>query len=352
MTTNTQAEKQTKSRLGAAVFGVVAACAIALGGVAAGVNIADNRIQAEQQRAIDAEAAAAAQEQSYAPSERTNLDPYDRIAGDGAGETTSTAATSTQSVPENDPYSSLLPMGVSGTKAELANMMKRSDLLVPEDYPDNPWLAWDTVVPGSAMVTTKNDGRMTTCTLGFIGEQGGRYRGLTAGHCMYQATPVLQYHLAGETDLKPLGKMIRGQNLDKTLSDGANFDTDYAVIDFGDGIPGNMSVGLSLPVNGVTTWDYITPGMEVCKLGYRTGETCGPVLGVNPERLRANLYSASGDSGSPVYIKNPDGTATAVGLLSGSPVYEGESVDSIAEVVLVAPILDHLDMDLTPQLNR
>ena len=84
----------------------------------------------------------------------------------------------------------------------------------------------------------------------------------------------------------------------------------------------------------------LRPGMMVCKMGFRTGETCGPVLSWNATMVRINLYSLTGDSGSPAYIKLGGNKVAALGLLSGSPV-DSENVtnDYVTDFALVAPVM-------------
>ncbi len=75
--------------------------------------------------------------------------------------------------------------------------------------------------------------------------------------------------------------------------------------------------------------------MTICKTGAQTGETCGPVTAVTGNLVEARVYSTIGDSGSPGFVVNPDGTVSAVGILQGGPVDD----DSSTDFVLVEPIL-------------
>ena len=59
--------------------------------------------------------------------------------------------------------------------------------------------------------------------------------------------------------------------------------------------------------------------MPFCKVGAVTGETCGTVKGIDGDVVEASVFSLNGDSGSPGFVKNPDGTVSAVGLLMSSP---------------------------------
>ncbi|MGV0397000.1 hypothetical protein ACUY3M_01500 [Corynebacterium suicordis] len=87
--------------------------------------------------------------------------------------------------------------------------------------------------------------------------------------------------------------------------------------------------------------------MMVCKFGFRTGETCGPIVAWNEYMVRANIYSQNGDSGSPLYIRLGGNRVAALGILSSSPVNENEEPnDYVTDFALVQPVLDATDMEL------
>lgn len=219
-----------------------------------------------------------------------------------------------------------------------------------DNYPDNPWLTWDKAAPGMAINMSRSEGRTSACTLGFIGERDGKYFGLTAGHCMQGSGKEVSWKRAGEPSLEPLGTYLTGQVRDNSLSDNAPFTTDFAAITLGD-VPGDMAVAKTYTVVDVYDANDLAVGMEVCKLGYRTEETCGPVMAKNESIVRVNLFSLSGDSGAPAYVKLGDNKIAAVGLLSGSPERDGVSHDSVTDFSLVAPILRHTGLDLMPYLR-
>ncbi|WP_459610706.1 chymotrypsin family serine protease [Corynebacterium urogenitale] len=120
----------------------------------------------------------------------------------------------------------------------------------------------------------------------------------------------------------------------------AQLDTDWASMSL------DPRAGFNPRIDG--RYDVVTtagaadlrPGMMVCKMGFRTGETCGPVLSWNATMVRINLYSLTGDSGSPAYIKLGGNKVAALGLLSGSPV-DSENVtnDYVTDFALVAPVM-------------
>ncbi|HEU4362236.1 MAG TPA: trypsin, partial [Mycobacterium sp.] len=56
---------------------------------------------------------------------------------------------------------------------------------------------------------------------------------------------------------------------------------------------------------------------------------------VNGNLVTTNLFSLEGDSGSPGFVTNPDGTVSAVGILQGGP--DGD--DNTTDFVMVDPLL-------------
>jgi hypothetical protein len=60
--------------------------------------------------------------------------------------------------------------------------------------------------------------------------------------------------------------------------------------------------------------------------------------------VEASVFSLEGDSGSPGFVKNPDGTVSAVGILTSSP--EGD--DNTTYFVLVHPLLSQWGLRILP----
>jgi hypothetical protein len=84
--------------------------------------------------------------------------------------------------------------------------------------------------------------------------------------------------------------------------------------------------------------------MPFCKMGAVTGETCGKITDIDGEVIETTAYSLHGDSGSPGYVKNPDGTVSAVGILMASP--DGD--DYTTYFTLVGPVLARWGLTLLP----
>ncbi|MCV7345543.1 S1 family peptidase [Mycolicibacterium rhodesiae] len=172
------------------------------------------------------------------------------------------------------------------------------------------------------------------CTAGFAAQDNdGNYYLLTSGHCDAHDGSAWTY---GEDDA-PLGTISASEvNGDKR---------DAAIIrlDPGVGAP-NGDVGGRYSVRDVLGASQIRAGMPFCKVGAVTGETCGEVKGVEGDVVEASVYSLEGDSGSPGFVKNPDGTVSAVGILMSSP--DGD--DYTTYFTLVQPLLAQWGLRILP----
>lgn len=169
------------------------------------------------------------------------------------------------------------------------------------------------------------------CTAGFAAQDNdGNYYLLTASHCDEGDGAQWTYD-----DGDPLG------HIDPTKDDGVS---DISVI--------RLDPGTPEPVGGVDGYeirDVLGPGqlhigMPFCKLGAVTGETCGAITEIDGHTVVASVYSLHGDSGSPGFVKNPDGTVSAVGSLTSSP----ENDDYTTNFIMVQPVLALWGLHLLP----
>lgn len=85
-------------------------------------------------------------------------------------------------------------------------------------------------------------------------------------------------------------------------------------------------------------------GTPFCKLGAVTGETCGTITKIEGDVVEASVFSLGGDSGSPGYVENDDGSVSAVGILMSSP--EGD--DNTTYFTLVQPLLGKWGIHILP----
>jgi hypothetical protein len=163
---------------------------------------------------------------------------------------------------------------------------------------------------------------ITRCTAGFAAQgNDGSYYLFTSGHCNH-GSPFTYDENA------PLGNV--------TASEEEGDRRDAAIIRLDQGIgPPVGDVG-GQRVRGALSASQIKAGMPFCKLGAFTGETCGAVKSIDGEVIEASVFAQPGDSGGAGYVKNADGTVTAVGIvmstsLAGDP--------NTTYFVLVQPLL-------------
>jgi hypothetical protein len=163
---------------------------------------------------------------------------------------------------------------------------------------------------------------ITRCTAGFAAQgNDGSYYLFTSGHCNH-GSPFTYDENA------PLGNV--------TASEEEGDRRDAAIIRLDPGIgPPVGDVG-GQRVRGALSASQIKAGMPFCKLGAFTGETCGDVKSIDGEVIEASVFAQPGDSGGAGYVKNADGTVTAVGIvmstsLAGDP--------NTTYFVLVQPLL-------------
>jgi hypothetical protein len=176
------------------------------------------------------------------------------------------------------------------------------------------------------------DDETSKCTAGFAAQgNDGSYYLLTSGHCDTHDGSVWTY---GEST--PLGTI--------TASEKEGDKRDAAIIRLVPAV-GAPSAGVGgRPVRDVLSRPEIKMGMPFCKLGAVTGETCGTITGIDGDVVEASVFSLNGDSGSPGYVKNDDGTVSAVGILMSSP--DGD--DNTTYFTLVQPLLGKWGIQVLP----
>ena len=172
-----------------------------------------------------------------------------------------------------------------------------------------------------------------SCTAGFAaqGNDGGYYL-MTSGHCDAHDGSQWTYG-----DSLPLGKITASEH------EGDNRDAAIILLDPSVGAPAG-DVGGRYSVRDVLSATQIRVGMPFCKVGAVTGETCGVVKDIAGDVVEASVFSLNGDSGSPGFVKNTDGTVSAVGLLMSSP--DGD--DNTTYFALVSPLLGRWGLHVLP----
>jgi hypothetical protein len=188
--------------------------------------------------------------------------------------------------------------------------------------------AGEDVTPGIRV-----DDETGRCTAGFAAQgDDGSYYLLTSGHCDAHDGSEWTY---GQ-DI-PLGKITASEN------EGDQRDAAIIRLEPSVGAPAG-AVGGRYPVRDVLNHSQIEVGTPFCKIGSVTGETCGTIKGINGDVIEASVYSLNGDSGSPGFVKNVDGTVSAVGILMSSP--DGD--DYTTYFVLVHPLLGKWGLHILP----
>ncbi|BBZ48261.1 S1 family peptidase [Mycobacterium parmense] len=181
----------------------------------------------------------------------------------------------------------------------------------------------------------------SACTAAFAARgNDDAYYLMTSGHCDSHDGSVWTY---GDDNV-PLGR-VSAQEYEENGDTGTQR-KDAAIIrlDQAVGVPVGDVAG-RYPVRNALGFSQIQVGMPFCKVGAVTGETCGAVTGTEGNyAVETNVYSLPGDSGSPGFVKNADGTVSAVGILTSSP--EGD--DHTTYFVLVEPLLSKWGLHILP----
>ena len=192
----------------------------------------------------------------------------------------------------------------------------------------NPVLADPGLTPG-----VKVEDENSACTAGFAAQgNDGSYYLMTSGHCDAHDGSVWTYG-----DNVELGRITASEH------EGDTRDAAIIRLEPRVGAP-RGDVGGRYFVRDVLSATQIRVGMPFCKVGAATGETCGVVKDVADDVVEASVFSLDGDSGSPGFVKNPDGTVSAVGLLMSSP--EGD--DNTTYFALVNPLLGRWGLRILP----
>ena len=170
------------------------------------------------------------------------------------------------------------------------------------------------------------------CTASFAaqGNDGGYYL-LTSGHCDAHDGSPWTY-----ADDVPLGTISASEK------EGDKRDAAIIRLDPRVGAPVGDVGGRR--VRDVLSLSQVRVGMPFCKVGAVTGETCGTITDIDGGVVEASVYSLNGDSGSPGFVENPDGTASAVGILMSSP--DGD--DNTTYFTLVQPLLGKWGLRILP----
>lgn len=170
----------------------------------------------------------------------------------------------------------------------------------------------EAIGPGVGIkVTYADNSETTSCTAGFlVRTEGGQPGLLSAGHCNKPGGP-------GSVAVHRGGIYPTVGTFTETVYDGNGWnDADIGLITLDD--PDKIPLASEInghPVTGVASGIEI--GDTLCHFGIRSAEPrCGPVTTSEKNKVRFAAAGTCGDTGGPVYLKRPDGTAEAVGILT------------------------------------
>lgn len=187
------------------------------------------------------------------------------------------------------------------------------------------------LAPGSAVIVYKNDGSSgERCTAGFVARNVNNAAVMfTAGHCNVGDRVMLR-----DSD----GAMKQAAEIVVSQFDGiSGEDTDIAVMRPLGVAPLVSSID-GLPVRSVERLVY--GGEWLCFLGATSGKSCGPVVQISDSKVKFAAKIAAGDSGGPVWVETPDGSASAVGIV----IRRSEEKWAVAE--LLAPWMKRYRLDI------
>lgn len=189
------------------------------------------------------------------------------------------------------------------------------------------------VAEAPPMPGTEIDDDSGRCTAGFAARgDDGNYYLLTSGHCDERDGSLWTYG-----DDISLGYI--------TASEKVGDEKDAAIVRLDPALGAPIgNVGGVYPVRDVLDVSDLEVGMPFCKMGAVSGETCGEITDVDDNVIQTTVYSLHGDSGSAGFVKNDDGTVSAVGILMASD--DGD--DYTTYFTLVDPVLAKWGLTVLP----
>lgn len=185
--------------------------------------------------------------------------------------------------------------------------------------------------PGAYLVSTvmAGNGQPFQCTSGFsVRTAGGAPAMLTAGHCRRDP--------GNDTVIQrtPMGDRVIGRYVRSEVLPGVR---DVGLVDLaGSSVPLVSDVDALRVARVMSADDLRRERPQLCKSGARTGLSCGAITDVTDNQVSFRTWDDLGDSGAPVYARQPDGTAAAVGILYA---HTDDVFGRIVQASLVAPIM-------------
>lgn len=191
------------------------------------------------------------------------------------------------------------------------------------------------VVPGGKFISSSGTG----CSFGWMvysrNETNGRKYMVTAGHCGDQGDRV---YIRGEDGYDTeVGEIV--DSTGGRLSDGS----DYALVEVT-----NTARSAQLPLtdpdfDGWQSQAWVAANNpRICRLGYRTGISCGTYLQMKNNTIFYEGIQDHGDSGGPVWAETGDGKRYAIGITS----YGFTEDATAAGAAALEPWMDKFDLGI------
>lgn len=210
----------------------------------------------------------------------------------------------------------------------LATLLGLMSVQMPASH---AWGEYPVASPGAYLVSTNiaGNGQPYQCTAGFtVRTPSGGPGMLTAGHC--DRDPV------NDTVLQrtPAGDQVIGRYVRWEVVPGVR---DMGLVDLaGSSVPLVSDVDGMRVTRVMAAEDLRREQPQLCKSGARTGVSCGPITAISDNQVSFRAWDDLGDSGAPVYARQPDGTVAAVGILFA---HSDDAFGRIVHASLVAPVI-------------
>lgn len=205
--------------------------------------------------------------------------------------------------------------------------------------PNNSWLSAARATPGMTIAQPDGDA-LDTCTLALFGKRSGDTVAITASYCRRAGDEVFYKTSRQPTTMHLASTLPFGEytHVEQGALDGVG------VITVTEGVQINPKVGNRIRIRGLLDPRELRTGMQICKYGYRTQETCGNITAVTPTSVIADLYTRRGDAGGLAYIKTSATTAYAVGVQSGR-LNEPAEAETSVRFAYLKPLFDDYGID-------
>lgn len=197
------------------------------------------------------------------------------------------------------------------TVTETAPRSPHDDTQIYHNSSDWRWLAAPgKIVPGGQIINVTGD---TLCSTGWITGVDDRFFILTAGHCGAVGDQFAIRDAGGNAEL--FGEMVESH---LTGNHESISGADIGLIEIHRREFIDPVLPLAQQVAGWQSLAWVEGNQpQICRLGHRTGLTCGPYLEAGNEGLFSSRgILDQGDSGGPVFARTSDGELWAVGVAS------------------------------------